>query len=303
MRWIFVLFAFLLFGGTVIGQDVIVTRSGQTINAEVVAITKKEVKFKLSGSNYDQVRSIPVKDVEEVRKEDGTVIKMGEKDKSGSNNDLLGESPSFMSFQIGPSLPLGSFAYADGESNAGYANTGFSWQFETAYFIKPAFGLGFKYTSFANPTNEQAWEQAFRNANPGVELNLNTGTWFTGVFAGGLYYSLVYDRVIVDFNIMLGLMSVLEPEFELQYATAAGTVISQIQPSSGGSFAASTGAGIRLALSDQWGMKLGTELFFGKPRIETSLLTTVNGSTFIDITTYEQSISSANLMAGVIYQF
>ena len=286
----------------VAGQDVIRKTDGQSISCTVIGVTSKDVKYKKPGPENREVFSIGLDQVVEVKRAGEVIYPDPDRDKE-KHAFFQDESPNFITFSLGGSMPIGLFAEQAG-GGAGFATSGFSWQLEGAKFFKPFLGIGIKVGSFSNLTNETAWQAQLRDLNPGIDLILNSGGWTNSYVLIGPTYALVSDRVILDLDLTVGLVNTTDPKFDISFFEGPSFIQQASQQTVTSSFGFGVGTKVRFALTQTLGLRAGADYMIAQPQIVTPIVQTRDGMLDARGTlSYQQSIAVVNLNGGLVYHF
>ena len=268
MKKITILF-FLIAGLTAISfsQDIIVKTNGSTIKCKVIEVGLDVIKYKrldnIDGPDY----FIDKASVKEIRYENGTKDSFGQEDQKSSLEgfDLIRkERRGFISFTLGPAIPVGDFGSGDlNNPKAGLANTGFQLNLVN-------FGYRFsKHIGIAGLWN-------------GVSHTIkytDDGIWSHGYMLGGLLITFPSEKIDFDIRIMGGLMN------------ATAKVPSLNFEASGLGFGYDFGGAIRFHLGKIISLMVTTDYAAGKPTLSSAI---VQG--------FEQDIATVNFTVGVAFR-
>lgn len=208
------------------------------------------------------------------------------------------EKRNTLSFQIGPSIPVGPFADSDIESDdEGFARTGINIELSYNHQLKKKWGyvISAKISSYRFDMNtyldehyypvDERWDYSADNYN------------IFGLYSGP-YFALLQQRIIsVYVNGLIGInlitnpnVSITSPVFE--YFTNADPVLR---------FAYALKTASTFRLSNKISISVSVEYFHTKAKHEIAWSSKFQGALWEDEETYSHPISAFNLGLGVIY--
>jgi hypothetical protein len=134
--------------------------------------------------------------------------------KSCKTGHCLKGEVGYLSFAIGPSIPLGNFADNKiSNSNAGFANTGSKMELNAGFALVKSVDLGLKLFYSVNGYDVSALTNKLTAENPGVNWTTSGRTWdIYGGLIGFTYSHPLTKKFVSDFKIQSGLMHSSTPQ-------------------------------------------------------------------------------------------
>jgi hypothetical protein len=123
----------------------------------------------------------------------------------------------YLSFSIGPSIPLGNFADNDTKNtNSGYANTGSKMELNAGFNLVNSVDLGIKLFYSVNGYDASTLTKKLESENPGTTWITSGRSW--DIYGGmvGLSYSYPLTKKFVsDFKFQSGIMQSSTPQMTI----------------------------------------------------------------------------------------
>ncbi len=136
--------------------------------------------------------------------QDDTTIPGAKKNMTASSSKADKEVKGFISFKVGPAVPLGDFRdYSISNDNAGFALTGVSVSFNAGYLFYKGFGAAFTWMGAANYVNENQ-----------IGAVLNSSPYLTGAISvGPMYIHSINEKFFYDVHMLFGTSAISNPDF------------------------------------------------------------------------------------------
>jgi hypothetical protein len=135
-------------------------------------------------------------------------------DKSCKKGHCLKGDVGYVSFSIGPSIPLGNFASNDIKNpNAGFANTGSKIEINGGFALMKSVDLALKLFYSGNSYDVQSLTNSLKSQYPGTSWTTTGRNW--DIFGGmiGLSYSYPFrNKFVGDFKFQTGFMQSSVPQ-------------------------------------------------------------------------------------------
>jgi len=213
-------------------------------------------------------------------------------------------------FTVGYSFALGDYKKFDKSyPKSGYAANGWLAQLTFDWLGKRDFGLAFQYTYQRNPLLDTA-----SNINPtGTDTNyrLGPGAWSNNYFTAGPVYHHFFNRISLDFKILIGVLITSSSNFSMLDPTTRQTVNNTAT-----FFAYHFSAGIGYKVSSHFALKVNACYLGANPSVTKQFNYTIKVEKvdqygniyFVDEfqrseTTIKKVVSTLNIGLGVIYKF
>ena len=230
---------------------------------------------------------------------------------------LFSQDESFLGLSFGGAFPLGTFAETDFyKEGAGYAETGFMFAFDAAWFPDDYLGIGATVTYASNNPNKEQYLQDLRNdfmmnyPELGDFLDSNFvfdyGVWrYLNIFIGP-NFTVNAGRVNFDLRAMAGLTLAWQPDQTIDATYQSGSTFSRKEnPGPVPTIGYSLGGGIRYAFRSGFVLRVMADYANSKPTFELT-------ETVLDLEGQEVSqqtrevavpIKNVHVGVGIAYNF
>jgi hypothetical protein len=186
------------------------------------------------------------------------------------------QDESFLGISIGGALPLGTFAGTEFRAGDGFAQTGFMFAFDGAWFPDDYMGIGGTITYASNnPDKEQYLEDLnnefksnFPELGEFVDSNLifDYGVWKYLNFYIGPSFTVPAGYFNFDFRVLAGLQLAWQPDQTINATYDSGSTFSrQINPKPVPTIGWSAGMGIRYAFKSGFVLRVSADYANSKP--------------------------------------
>ena len=214
----------------------------------------------------------------------------------------------YFSFSMGGSLPKGAFLKTDiNNKESGYAKNGFALILDATYPVSSHFGLKGMALMSTNPVDRN-WLgtklETRMNAVPIVVadvdrefLSLRANSWMWNSLLAGPVYTINFDRVYWDFQVLGGMNVTYLPQQKLLFAKPTNNwyYLDRNTSSTSVLYGLSAGTAFRFPVTDRINLRVGVDYYRSKAKVqyeqirvtkqEATTLTEIlgNGSSFIPI--------------------
>ena len=237
------------------------------------------------------------------------------------SNSSFSQDESYLGLCFGAALPLGEFAETDfyNKSN-GYANTGFMFSFDGAWFPDDYLGIGGTVTFASNNPDKNRYKEDLRQylidsvPDLGEILDENFvvdyGVWkYLNIFIGP-NFTYPVGRFNIDARILAGVSFGWQPS---QVIDATGlnesTFSRKVEGKAIAALGYSVGCGARYAFKSGYVLRIIAEFANSKPKFEYTSeirLEQIQGDEYeivVEKETYEMPFKNVHLGIGIAYNF
>lgn len=198
----------------------------------------------------------------------------------------------YFSFSMGASLPLGTFAKTDlSNSESGYAKNGFTLVLDATYPLNGHWGLkGMTLMSTNPPDRNWLGTKLEKRMEPFVTvddvdrpyLSLRSNSWMWNSVLAGPVYTINFDRVYWDIQLLGGMNVTYLPQQKLIYEKPANNwyYLDKNTSTTSVSYGLLAGTALRFPISDHVNLKVGFDYFRSRAQVkyEQSKVTTLGTS-------------------------
>lgn len=282
---------------------------GKVIECEVVEKKRFGINYIPVSSQNNYVEYISNTKVDKIVYGEGDVEYV-----SGSPNntrktkdprDFSYLSPHYVSLNVGPGIPFGAFGSSQG-GGSGFASTGFDVHADVTYYIFR--GLGFSATLgyLYNPFNDAALRQIVNTKVPqtATDLNISIGEWQHIYFLGGVGYYNDFNRLILEYKAMGGLLYSMYPTSVATYTEGGDSYVRRFTDNSV-SFVFGGNSGFRYFITRKWSVKGSITMLFGKATFDGLVQSEYKNGVYqgdqVATGVSEQPVAWININVGVAY--
>jgi hypothetical protein len=230
---------------------------------------------------------------------------------------LRAQDESFLGLCLGTAIPQGTFSGKDYQNKqSGYANTGFLFSFDAAWFPDDYLGVGATVTYASNNPDKKKYEEDFmqdlliRYPTLGEILDENFvfdyGVWkYLNLYIGP-NFTFPAGRFNFDLRAMAGLTLAWEPSQTIDATYQSGSTFStKVEPKAVPTVGYSVGGGIRYAMKSGFVLRVMTEYANSKPTFErTERVIDPEGLDIEEIVNeVEMPIKNIHVGIGIAYNF
>jgi len=227
---------------------------------------------------------------------------------------IQGQNESFLGVSFGAALPQGTYAEKDFDNpQAGYANSGFLFSFDAAWFPDDYLGIGATVTYGSNNPEKQQYKQDLiddvteRYPNFVIiedSIYFDYGVWRYLNFHVGPNTTFRAGNFNFDLRALAGLSLAWAPSQEFEIKLPGDEVFSRkVNNKATPALGYTLGAGIRYAFKSGYVLRFITEYTNCKPSMEVSesLLGSIEDDTEPTTTTVEMPIKNIHIGIGIAY--
>lgn len=237
------------------------------------------------------------------------------------SNNVYSQDESFLGLSFGTALPQGKFAEQDFyDKETGYANPGFMFAFDGAWFPDDYLGIGGTVTFASNNIDKNAYKQDLRqyivDSIPDIAEILDSnfvadlGVWkYLNIFIGPSF-TYPIGRFNIDGRILAGVTFGWQPSQEIDATNNIESTFSRkVEGKAKAALGYCVGGGVRYAFKSGYVLRLTAEWANSKPEFTYTSEVTVEdeGSGDIIITpiedTYKMPFKNVHLGIGIAYNF
>jgi opacity protein-like surface antigen len=234
--------------------------------------------------------------------------------------EVNSQDENFLGLCFGGAIPQGSFSEntrTDSTSVIGYANNGFMFSFDAAYFPDDYLGIGATVTFASNNPDKKKYKDDLINSivgdNQALEdtlrnnIDLDYGVWkYLNIFIGP-NVTFPAGRFNIDLRIMGGLTLAWQPSqtIDINYPEQ-GSFSRKIEDKPVPTFGFSAGGGVRYAFKSGYVLRFIAEYSNSKPTFEVIDQITYDQEVESFVTTQkkiEMPIKNIHLGIGIAYNF
>ena len=230
----------------------------------------------------------------------------------------IGQNQSFLGMSFGAAIPQGVYAEKDYYTeSAGYANTGFLFNFDAVIFPDDYLGVGFTVTYGSNNPDKTKFKEdfitdlldRFPNLDPeGLEdrLYFDYGVWRYLNFHVGPAFTVAAGDFNFDIKAQAGLSLAWAPQQEFQIKlTEEETFSRKVEDKAIPTLGYTVGGGVRYALKKGYVIRVIAEFTNCKPTLEISEVVPVEGEEVAEIISrkVEMPIKNIHIGLGIAYNF
>lgn len=216
------------------------------------------------------------------------------------------DSKGFIGISGGYSMLSGNIIKSEySDLSSGFAKSGSSvFSLDGAYFFNKNIGIGAILSSAQFGVKDQdKLASGYVDAFAVDEVTLTVGSYNALNIFPAFYYTLPFEKLNVDFRIMVGYSSLKTPEIKIQLEDNADKVITQKSSSAGG-LGYGAGAGVRYSFTKHFGAALRLDYLMSKPDIAVANENISNPTDALRvITKYNESVYGFNSTLGLMYNF
>jgi hypothetical protein len=180
----------------------------------------------------------------------------------------------YFSFSMGGSWPMGAFSKTDiGNSGSGYAKNGFALLLDATYPVSDHWGLKGMTLMSTNPVDRN-WlgtklEMRMNAASITVPdadrqyLSLNVNSWMWNALLVGPVYTIRFDRIFWDFQLLGGMNVAYLPQQKLSYDKPANNwyYLDRNTTTTNVSYGLGAGTAFRFPVADRLNLKVGVDYY------------------------------------------
>lgn len=186
----------------------------------------------------------------------------------------------YFSFSMGGSWPMGTFSKADiGNPESAYAKNGFALLLDATYPVSNHWGLKGMALMNTNPV-DRSWlgtklETRMNTASISVAeadrpfLSLRVNSWMWNALLAGPVFSINFDRVFWDFQVLGGMNVTYLPQQKLLYEKPANNwfYLDRNTSTTNVSYGLLAGTAFRFPVSDRINLRVGIDYYRSKATI------------------------------------
>lgn len=187
----------------------------------------------------------------------------------------------YFSFSMGGSWPMGTFLNTDIDNQeSGYAKNGFALLLDATFLISDHWGLKGMALMSTNPV-DRSWlgtklETRMNTAAISVAdadrefLSLRVNSWMWNALLAGPVYTISFDRVFWDFQLLGGMNVAYLPQQKLLYEKPANNwfYLDRNTSTTNVSYGLMAGTAFRFPVSDRINLRVGVDYYRSKARIQ-----------------------------------
>ncbi len=186
----------------------------------------------------------------------------------------------YFSFSMGGSRPLGTFSQKDFDNQkSGYAKNGFALLLDATYPVSDHLGLKGMALMNTNPVDrswfgsklETRMNVFYTVADADREfLSLRVNSWMWNALLIGPVYSLNFDRVFLDFQLLGGMNVTYLPQQKLKYEKSANNwfYLDRNTSTTNVSYGVLAGTALRFPVADRLNLKIGIDYYHSKALVK-----------------------------------
>ncbi len=187
----------------------------------------------------------------------------------------------YFSFSMGGSRPVGTFLKTDiDNSESGYAKNGFALMLDAVYPLSNHWGLKGMALMSTNPVDRN-WlgtklETRMQTFYPVIEeadrqyLSLRANSWMWNALLAGPVYTINFDRIYWDFQVLVGMNVAYLPQQKLLYEKPANNwfYLDRNTSTINVSYGLLAGTAIRFPVTDRINLRVGIDYYCSKARVQ-----------------------------------
>lgn len=235
-------------------------------------------------------------------------------------NDSYSQDESFLGLTFGTAIPQGKYAEQDFyDKSTGYANTGFMFSFDGAWFPDDYLGIGGTVTFASNNPDKNAFKEDLRqflnDSVPDIAEVLDEnfvvdyGVWkYLNIFIGPSF-TYPIGRLNIDARILAGVSFGWQPSQEIDATDVNESTFSRkVSGKAVPALGYCAGGGVRYAFKSGYVLRVTAEWVNSKPKFEyTSNISYEEDGQDITIEiekeSYEMPFKNVHLGIGIAYNF
>ncbi len=236
------------------------------------------------------------------------------------NTFSFSQDESFLGLCFGAALPLGEFAETDFyDKSNGYANTGFMFSFDGAWFPDDYLGIGGTVTFASNNPDKIKYKQDLKQyLNDSTDLGeildenfvVDYGVWkYLNIFIGP-NFTYPVGRSNIDARILAGVSFGWQPGQTIDATDANESAFSRkVEGKAIAALGYCVGGGVRYAFKSGYVLRIIAEFANSKPKFEYTSeirLEQIQGDEYeivVEKETYEMPFKNVHLGIGIAYNF
>lgn len=187
----------------------------------------------------------------------------------------------YFSFSMGKGMPMGSFSKTSGADpdQYGFAKNGFALLLDATYPMDDHWGLKGMVLVNTNPVDRKGLGTMLEQRIPSSisiaavdqdNLSLQADSWMWNAMMIGTSYTLNFDRIYWDFQLLGGLNVIYLPQQKLSYESITNNWFYLDQNTTSHSVSAGVMAGtaLRFPMSDRFNLKVGIDYFNSRAKVK-----------------------------------